>query len=43
MKEMQNKLGMQEGVVVPFDLAKQLQDAEEQKKFTERAGNLLQK
>ena len=43
MKEMQNKPGMQEGIVVPFDLAKQLQDAEEQKKFTERAGNLLQK
>ena len=43
MGEMQNKPGMQEGIVVPFDLAKQLEDAEEQKKFTERAGKLLQK
>jgi len=43
MTAMSEQPGMQEGIVVPFDLAKQLQDKEEQKKFTERAEKLLQK
>ncbi|GAA6137738.1 glutathione S-transferase N-terminal domain-containing protein [Arenicella sp. 4NH20-0111] len=43
MMAMRDQPGMQKGIVVPFDLAKQLKDKEEQKKFTDRAGTLLQK
>ena len=43
MNVMRNQPGMQKGIVVPFDLAAQLKDQAEQKKFIERAGNLLQK
>lgn len=43
MVSMRTQPGMQEGIVVPFDLAKQLKDKAEEKKFTDRAGTLLQK
>ncbi|MGK0374274.1 MAG: glutathione S-transferase [Arenicella sp.] len=43
MLSMRDQPGMQAGIVVPFDLAKQLKDKAEQKKFTDRAGDLLQK
>jgi glutathione S-transferase len=43
MLTMRDQPGMQEGIVVPFDLAAQLKDKAEEKKFTDRAGNLLQK
>lgn len=43
MLTMRDQPGMQKGIVVPFDLAKQLKDEAEQKKFTDRAGDLLQK
>ena len=43
MLSMRDQPGMQEGIVVPFDLAKQLKDEAEKKKFTDRAGALLQK
>ncbi len=43
MLSMRDQPGMQEGIVVPFDLAKQLKDEAEKKKFTDRAGDLLQK
>jgi glutathione S-transferase len=43
MLAMRDQPGMQKGIVVPFDLAKQLKDKAEEKKFTDRAGDLLQK
>ncbi len=43
MLAMRDQPGMQAGIVVPFDLAKQLKDKNEEKKFTDRAGDLLQK
>ncbi|MFQ3247528.1 MAG: glutathione S-transferase [Arenicella sp.] len=43
MISMRVQPGMQEGIVVPFDLAKQLKNEAEKKKFTDRAGDLLQK
>ena len=43
MLTMRDQPGMQKGIVVPFDLAKQLKDKTEEKKFTDRAGDLLQK
>lgn len=43
MISVRDQPGMQEGIVVPFDLAKQLKDEAEKKKFTDRAGDLLQK
>lgn len=43
MSVMREQSGMQKGIVVPFDLAKQLKDKDEQKKFTDRAEKLLQK
>jgi len=42
MLSMRDQPGMQKGIVVPFDLAKQLKDKAEEKKFTDRAGDLLQ-
>ena len=43
MMAMRDQPGMQLGIVVPFDLAKQLKVKAEEKKFTDRAGDLLQK
>jgi glutathione S-transferase len=43
MLAMRDQPGMQKGILVPFDLAKQLKDEAEKKKFTDRAGDLLQK
>lgn len=43
MMVMRDQPGMQKGIVVPFDLAKQLKDEAQAKKFAERAGSLLQK
>ncbi len=43
MLAMRDQPGMQEGIVVPFDLAERLKDKAEEKKFTDRAGSLLQK
>lgn len=43
MLTMRDQPGMQKGIVVPFDLAARLKDKAEEKKFTDRAGNLLQK
>lgn len=43
MNTMQEQPGMQKGIVVPYDLAARLKDPDEQKKFTDRAGGLLQK
>lgn len=40
---MRDQPGMQQGIVVPFDLAKQLKDKAQEAKFIDRAGNLLQK